>query len=126
MHGLSEWQRHKPACKVWKRELLEAITKMSTASSITSERDGEEECPVCLEFLHDAISPCQVAEHKLCRACVEGMRRAGVNNVCPQCRGDMSDADQLFTEAISLSHQARRTGGSKAAELHRLSLTKND
>ena len=75
------------------------------------------ECPICYETMFDPISPCKVAEHKLCRTCVEGMRERGVNNACPQCRGKMSDAGVLFFEAMSLYVQERRADGEKGAEL---------
>jgi TPR repeat protein len=84
----------------------------------SSSTELEDECPVCFDLLIDPISPCRVPDHKLCRACVTGMREKGVSNACPQCRGEMTDAEEAYLKCVQLYMQAGRTGGGGRSGLY--------
>ena len=70
--------------------------------------DPQDKCPICFDPLTDPIAPCQVPGHKLCRECVKGFKEKGVNNRCPQCRGELTDVEELHFEAIMLNVLAVR------------------
>jgi TPR repeat protein len=66
----------------------------------------EATCPICLEHALDPISPCKVVQHKLCRRCLITLRKNGMNDACPLCRGKTTDAENLYVEAMQCFVQA--------------------
>jgi hypothetical protein len=95
-HVKSEQPQHTTALAGASGKSSAAMPREASADEAQqSKGDEEAECPICFELLVDPIAPCQVSEHKFCRAWVEGMRSRGVNNACPQCRGERRHADGL-------------------------------
>lgn len=85
---------------------------------------GATECPICYVTLVDPLSPCKVSMHKFCRECIERMRQIGISNACPQCRGELTHADELVYEAVCSRAQAEHADAQQAAVLGREVLKK--
>ena len=69
--------------------------------------DGQgEECVVCLERLDDPeFGPAQTLEctHRFHRACVEELRKRGVQQACPMCRAKLPDsAEKMFADGCTI------------------------
>jgi hypothetical protein len=45
------------------------------------------------------------------------MKERGLNNACPQCQGQMSEADEMFYKQGRLCIHAKRNGDYNTAEL---------
>ena len=70
------------------------------------ERDKDNECAICLEDLDDPeFGPAQSLDctHRFHRACVEELRKGGVQQACPMCRAKLPDsAEKMFADAMTI------------------------
>ena len=74
--------------------------------------DKDNECAICLEDLDDPeFGPAQILDctHRFHRACVEELRKAGVQQACPMCRAKLPDsAEKMFADACTIFFPIKR------------------
>ena len=67
-------------------------------------RNKDNECAICLEDLDDPeFGPAQILDctHRFHRACVEELRKGGVQQACPMCRAKLPDsAEKMFEDCL--------------------------
>ena len=63
----------------------------SFAFGAAEEREGADECAICLESLDGSLCtlPCK---HSFHASCVKELRKIGVNHLCPMCRSDLPES----------------------------------
>ena len=112
---------HKKRCvalvdrSVAKVEAAEAELAKATKgrqAAAAEECGGGGQCAICLEDLDDPeFGPSQILDctHRFHRACVEELRKAGVQQTCPMCRAKLPDsAEKMFDDAMTIGLPIQR------------------
>ena len=89
---------------------------VGNANAKEKPRDKDNECAICLEDLDDPeFGPAQILDctHRFHRACVEELRKGGVQQACPMCRAKLPDSagkrfDGAYTIYVSSQRRSRR------------------
>jgi hypothetical protein len=98
-------------------ELQRGAISATGIKTVSAGKEGSQtECPISLDHLSDPISPCQVPSHKMCWVCAQRLREKRLENMCPLCRGEMTDAEELFHEASTLAVQADVMGDKSGSD----------
>ena len=94
---------HKEHCKTpEERSVAKAQAALSSAGA-AEEGDHDNLCAICFDNLSDSPSPTLPCSHRFHASCVDELRKAGVQEVCPLCRAKLpATAEKMFDDACSI------------------------
>ena len=104
------WKAHKKNCMTPEERSVakakaEAAATSSSAAAAAEERDPDNECAICFDDLSDSPSPALPCSHRFHASCVDELRKAGVEEVCPLCRAKLpATAEKMFDDAMSIGY----------------------
>ena len=98
---------HKKHCKTpEERSVAKAQAEAAASSSsgaAAEERDPDKECAICFDDLSDSPSPTLPCSHRFHASCVDELRKAGVQEVCPLCRAKLpATAEKMFGDGCTI------------------------
>jgi len=100
---LQHWKNggHKLFCIASASRVPQVPSQPESQLHSTEKISHEEECPICFEKLYAMIStlPC---DHIFHADCISSLRKYGVNECCPLCRGPLPPGpEDTFKKALS-------------------------
>ena len=99
---------HKKHCKTPEERSVakaqaEAAAAADSAGAAAEEGDPDNECAICFDDLSDSPSPALPCSHRFHASCVDELRKAGVEEVCPLCRAKLpATAEKMFADGCSI------------------------